>query len=822
MENGIEQIDINKEMQSSYLQYSMSVIVGRALPDVRDGIKPVHRRVLYAMHALSNTYDKPYKKSARIVGDVIGKYHPHGDQAVYDTIVRMAQSFSLRYPLVDGQGNFGSVDGDAPAAQRYTEVRMTKLAQELLEDIAKDTVDWGPNYDDSLQIPLVLPAKIPHLLVNGSSGIAVGMATNIPPHNLAEVVDACLLLIDTPEAGLRELMECIKGPDFPTKAVVSNVAGIAEAYKTGRGSVTLRAVASVEEVRKRQCIVVTEIPYQVNKAKLIESIVSLVRDKKIEGISDILDESSREGMRIVVQVKKAFEPELVLKKLFKYTKMQTSFGVIMLALDDKNQPRLWNLKAMLEAFLLHRKNVVVRRCIFDLKKATQQLHLLEGMHKAVDHIDRVVQIIKASKDTAAAKQDLMQEFQFSEPQVQAILEMRLQRLTGLERSKIETRIKELKIRIEFLRKVLGDETEVYKIIKTELKELRENYGSPRLSKIEADINEIDDEELIQKKSVLVSITNQGRIKRLDSNTYKLQQRGGFGVKGVASEYSADEIVERLFSTHTLADILCISNLGKMHKLKVYKIFETSRTSKGRFITNYLQAQPDEEFRAFLPIESFDQADKNIVFVTRDGMFKKTALSLFANVRSSGINAINLKEGDSVAGVFLCGAKDIILMLTKRGKALCFSQSLVRPMGRSAAGVKSITVEPNTGDGVAEDAVVGAMVFEPGSKESVLVVTEKGYGKRTLVEQFPLKKGRRGLGVIAQKLNDKTGDLVSARLVQDQSEIIVATNSGQSIRIKASGISVLGRNSSGVRLIKLKPGEFVTSVAVVKDVELSST
>ncbi|MCB0341542.1 MAG: DNA gyrase subunit A [Bdellovibrionales bacterium] len=803
--SGITNVDINKEMREAYLQYSMSVIVGRALPDVRDGLKPVHRRVLYAMYDLNNVHNKPYKKSARVVGDVIGKYHPHGDVAVYDTIVRMAQDFSLRYPLVDGQGNFGSIDGDSPAAQRYTEVRMTKMAEELLEDIEKETVAWGPNYDDSLMIPLMLPAKFPNLLVNGSSGIAVGMATNIPPHNLGEVIDGCLAIIEDPDIKLDKLIEIIPGPDFPTAGVVTGTKGIISAYKKGRGVITLRAVSEVVPVKDREMIVISEIPYQVNKARLIESMANLVKDKRVEGISDIRDESSREGMRIVVLLKKGENAQVILNRLYKYTQMQTSFGIIMLALDSRNQPRTWDLKSMLEAFIEHRKDVVTRRCIFDLKKAEARAHILEGLKKALDQIDAIIKTIKGSKEAPIAKQNLMTEFDFSDRQAQAILEMRLQRLTGLEREKVLNELKDILERIEWLKMVLADVREVYKIITQELTEIRANYSDARRTKIESDSEEMDDEDLISREEVIVSITNNGYIKRTPRDQYRVQKRGGKGVKGSGAR--EEDYVWRIFAADTLTTILSISDRGKLYWLKVHRIPLASRISKGRAIANVVNTSSGEKIRAFLPVEKFDNTS-HVIMITEQGIIKRTRLDAFNRPRPSGLIALTIDLDDNLMDAKIGGDQGDIFIATRQGMSIRFNQGDVRSMGRAARGVKAITLGK-------DDRVVGMEAVPKGCDDTILIVTQGGYGKRTPLSEYRTQS-RGGVGIITQKITSKVGEVVGAKMVKETDDVLVTTNEGQAIRMKASDISTVGRNTQGVRLINLKPGEHVTGVAVFNE------
>lgn len=803
--SNLTEVDINKEMREAYLQYSMSVIVGRALPDVRDGLKPVHRRILFSMHELNNTHDKPYKKSARVVGDVIGKYHPHGDMAVYDTIVRMAQDFSLREPLVDGQGNFGSIDGDAAAAPRYTEIRMTALAEELLEDIEKETIPWGPNYDDSLLVPLVLPAKFPNLLVNGSSGIAVGMATNIPPHNLGEVIDGCKALIANPELKIDELIRIIPGPDFPTAAVIAGTHGIQAAYKKGRGVITLKAVAEIETKKDREEIIVTEIPYQVNKAKLIESIADLVKDKKIEGISDIRDESSREGMRIVILLKRNENAQVVLNRLYKFTSLQVSFGIIMLALDARNQPLQFNLKQMLEAFIDHRKDVVTKRCIFELKKAEARAHILEGLKKALDQIEEVIKTIRASKEANIARQALMDKFQFSDKQAQAILEMRLQRLTGLEREKILNELEEVGKQIAWLKKVLSDVKEIYKIINEELTAIKEKFGTPRLTKIESSDEELEDEDLIANEEMIVSMTFSGYIKRIPVDEYRVQKRGGRGLKGAGSR--EEDYVWRFFTADTLTTMLLFSDRGKVYWQKVHRLPQGSRTTKGKAINNVINLSSGEKVRAILPIKEFID-DNFVVLITEKGIIKKTQLSAYSNPRPSGIIALTTDLNDNLIDAKTSSGKSDIFIVTKEGMSIRFDEGDVRAMGRSARGVKGVTLGK-------DDIVIGMEVVDKESQETILIVTEGGYGKRTALPEYRTQS-RGGVGIITQKITDKVGPVVAARAIRDEDEIIITTNEGQAIRMKATDISVLGRNTQGVRLINLKDNEYVTGIALVSE------
>lgn len=805
-QKGITNIDINKEMREAYLQYSMSVIVGRALPDVRDGLKPVHRRVLFAMHELSNTHDKPYKKSARVVGDVIGKYHPHGDNAVYETMVRMAQDFSLRYPLIDGQGNFGSVDGDSAAASRYTEVRMTRLAEEILADIDKETVLFGPNYDDSLEIPLILPAKYPNLLVNGSSGIAVGMATNIPPHNLGEVIDGCIHLIQNPDCGIEELIERIPGPDFPTAGQIAGKEGILQAYRKGRGIITVKAKTEIELKKDHEEIIITELPYQVNKAKLIESIADLVREKTVEGISDIRDESSREGMRAVIVLKRGENASVILNRLFKFTQLQVSFGIIMLALDAKNQPIVFDLKKMLEAFVEHRRDVVTKRCIFELKKAKERAHILEGLKKALDNIDEVIATIKASKEAAIAREAIMAKFAFSERQAIAILEMRLQRLTGLERQKILDELAELVKQIDWLNFVLADVKEIYKIIVAELEDIKKRYSNKRRTEITGDLSDIEDEDLIADEPMVVTVTNTGYIKRISTEEYRVQKRGGKGLKGM--ETREEDYVTDIFTASTKTMLLVFTDKGKVYWCKVHRLPLGSRTSKGKAIANVVNLAAGEKVKAILPVNEFT-ANKHVVMLTEKGIIKKTSLDAFSNPRQAGIIALTTDLEDQVVAVSLSDGQCDIFIATKEGMSIRFNEDDVRSMGRSARGVKGITLSK-------EDAVVAMEVLENNTKDTILMVTTKGYGKRTEVSEYRVQS-RGGVGIITQKTTDKVGNVVGTKKVSPLHELILSTDQGQVIRMKISDISTLGRNTQGVRLINLdEKQEYVKGIAVVED------
>jgi DNA gyrase subunit A len=807
-QKGVTRVDISKEMRTAYLQYSMSVIVGRALPDVRDGLKPVHRRVLFAQNEMNNRPNRPYLKSARVVGDVIGKYHPHGDSAVYDTMVRMAQDFSLRYPLEDGQGNFGSIDGDSPAAMRYTEIRITHLAEELLADLDKETVPFGPNYDDSLEIPHVLPAKFPNLLVNGSSGIAVGMATNIPPHNLGEVIDGCVHLIKNPDCQIEDLMQFIKGPDFPSYGVIAGREGILQAYKKGRGIITLKAVAEIVQVKDREEIVITEIPYQVNKARLVSSMADLVRDKAIEGISDIRDESSREGMRIVVQLKRGENASVVLNRLYKFTQMQVSVGIIMLALDAKNQPVTFDLKGMLEAFVDHRRDVVTRRCIYELRKAQERAHILEGLKKALDHIEEVIKTIRASKEANAAREALMTKFEFSEKQAIAILEMRLQRLTGLERDKIIAELAELQKQIDWLKFVLSDVQEIYKIIIGELEDIRKRYADERRTQITGDLTDLEDEDLIADEEMVVTVTNTGLIKRIAVDEYRTQKRGGKGLKGM--ETKEEDYVTDIFTASTKTMLLVFTDKGKVYWCKVHRLPLGTRTSKGKSLANVVQLSNGENVRAILPVNEFDE-NKYVVMLTEKGVIKKTSLDSFSNPRAAGIIALTTDLEDAVIDVKISDGMSDIFIATSEGMSIRFNEADVRAVGRTARGVKAITLAK-------ADSVVAMEILEKATKDTILMVTSKGYGKRSEVEEYRVQS-RGGVGIITQKTTDKVGMVIGTKKVKADHELILSTDQGQVIRMKISDISILGRNTQGVRLINIdEKEEHVTGVAVVDEPE----
>jgi len=805
MKEALEQIPVNivEEMRTSYLDYAMSVIIGRALPDARDGLKPVHRRVLYAMNELGNTYNKAYKKSARIVGDVIGKYHPHGETAVYDTIVRMVQDFSIRYPLVDGQGNFGSVDGDNPAAMRYTEIRMNRLADELLADIDRDTVDFGPNYDESLKEPLVLPAKFPNLLVNGSSGIAVGMATNIPPHNLSEIIDAVVLLMEKPGATLGELMASVPGPDFPTGGFIYGRSGIRAAYETGRGVVVMRARAAIERLtREREAIVVTEIPFQVNKAKLIERIAELVRDKKLEGVSDLRDESDREGMRIVIELKKEESAQVVLNNLYKLTPMQSSFGIILLAIVN-NQPRWLNLREALTCFIDHRKDVVRRRTIFDLGKAEARAHILEGLTRALDMLDAIIALIRASKEPATAKAGLMVQFEFSAEQAQAILDMRLQRLTGLEREKIASEYQETLKLIASLKEILASEKVLRGVIIEELRELQKGYGDERRTKIVDEEVELTLEDLIAEEDVVITVTHSGYIKRTSASLYRLQGRGGKGRIGMTTR--EEDFIDHVFVASTHSYLLIFTNRGQVYWLKVYEIPDVGTAGKGKAIVNLVNMSKDEKIADIVSVKEFDP-ERYVVMATRDGIVKKTALAEYANPRSSGIIAISVFEEDQLIGCHLTDGSYDVLLATRMGKAVRFSEGDVRDMGRPARGVIGIRLAQG-------DAVVAMCAFK-GVEGQFLTVTERGFGKRTGVEEYPLHR-RGGSGVINVRIGAKNGPVVNTCHVYDDSSVMLITAQGKLIKLYAEDIrNTQTRAAIGVKCIDLDEGDQVASVTVV--------
>lgn len=797
--NKLLDINIEEDMKKSYLDYSMSVIVSRALPDVRDGLKPVHRRILFAMDELGTTPDKPYRKSARIVGDVLGKYHPHGDTSVYDAMVRLAQDFNTRYQLVDGHGNFGSVDGDGAAAMRYTEARMTKLTQEMLRDIGKDTIDFRPNFDETLKEPIVLPSRFPNLLVNGSSGIAVGMATNIPPHNLREVIDGIVILLDDPDTDIDSLMKAIKGPDFPTGAQIMGKEGIKSAYRSGRGKIRLRAVAEIEETNKgRHRIIVSELPYQVIKANLIQKIAEYVRDKRIEGISDLRDESDREGMRIVIELKRDANPNVVLNNLFKHTQLQITFGVIMLALVN-GEPKVLNLKEVLHHYIEHQKEVIVRRTQFDLNKAQERAHIVEGLKIALDHIDEVIRIIRSSKDDSTAKESLMENFGLSEKQSQAILDMRLKRLTGLERDKLEEEYEALIKEINRLKSILASERMVLNIIREELLEIKEKYGDMRKTRIMPSADEINVEDMIEEEDVVITLTHFGYIKRMPEGTYRPQRRGGKGI--IALTTREEDFVEDLFITSTHDTLLFITNKGKVYSLRAYEVPDAGRQAKGTAIINLLNLSSDEKVSSIIPIKEFNK-ECNLVFVTKKGIIKKTSLEQFTNIRKNGIIAIGLREDDELISVKMTDGKRELILVTKKGMAIRFSEDDVREMGRNATGVKAITLND-------DDIVVAMELVEKG--KYLLVISVKGFGKRTSLDEYKTQI-RGGKGLITYNIKDKTGDIVSAKVIYENDEIMMISQSGIIIRLNTNDISAMGRNTQGVTLMKIDEDDKVVAVA----------
>ncbi|SET14541.1 DNA gyrase subunit A [Salinibacillus kushneri] len=800
----VQEVNLNQEMRTSFLDYAMSVIVARALPDVRDGMKPVHRRILYAMHDLGMYADKAYKKSARIVGEVIGKYHPHGDSAVYDAMVRMAQDFNYRYPLVDGHGNFGSVDGDAAAAMRYTEARMSKISMEILRDINKDTIDYIDNYDGTEKEPAVLPARFPNLLVNGASGIAVGMATNIPPHQLGEVIDGVLELSKNPDITIHELMEnYIHGPDFPTGGQILGRRGIRQAYETGKGSITVRAKSEITEMKNgKSSIIVTELPFQVNKAKLIEKIAELVRDKKIDGITDLRDESDREGMRVVIELRKDVNPNVVLNNLYKQTALQTSFGINTLALVD-GEPKILNLKQTLNHYLDHQKVVIKRRTAYELRKAEARAHILEGLRVALDHLDEVISLIRNSKTTDIAREELVNRFELSEKQAQAILDMRLQRLTGLEREKIENEYSDLVKLIGELKAILADEEKVLEIIREELTDIKERYNDERKTEITVGGTDfIEDEDLIPEETIVITLTHKGYIKRLPASTYRTQKRGGRGVQGMGT--NEDDFVEHLLSTSTHNTILFFSNKGKVYKTKGYEIPSFGRTAKGIPIVNVLEVEKGEWINAMISINEFSD-DWYLFFTTEHGISKRTALSQFANIRKGGLRAINLKEDDELISVRLTDGNKQIMIGTKQGYLIRFDEQDVRAMGRTASGVKGITLRDE------EDKVVSMEILDESSQ--VLTVTSKGFGKRTKAEEYRTTN-RGGKGILTCHLTEKNGNVVAVKTVTPEEDLILITESGMLIRMPVEGISETGRNTQGVKLIRLEEGEEVSTIAKI--------
>ena len=799
--NRIIPIDLNSEMQKSFIAYAMTVIINRALPDVRDGLKPVHRRVLYSMSELNLTPDKPHRKCARIVGDVLGKYHPHGDSAVYFSLVRLAQDFSIRHMLVDGHGNFGSVDGDSAAAMRYTEARLSKIAMEMLRDIDKDTVDFYPNFDETLQQPVCLPSRFPNLLVNGSGGIAVGMATNIPPHNLGETIDAVIALIGNPDIEVDELLNYLPGPDFPTGGIISGISGIRHAYRTGRGKIRVRARAEIEPYKEgRDRIIVTEIPYQVNKSALVEKIAELAQEKKIEGISDLRDESDKSGMRIVIDLKRGANANVVLNNLYKHTQMQDTFGIIMLALVD-GEPRILNLKEMLYYYLEHQKDVITRRTRFDLEKAEKRAHIVEGLLRALDNIDEIVNIIKTSADAQAARAGLMERFGFSEVQAQAILDMRLQRLTGLERTKLEAEYAELEKRIEYYNAVLNDPQMVLDIIKEDLLEIKAKYGDPRRTEISHDEQDIDIEELIAEEEMVVTLTHYGYIKRISSDAYRAQRRGGRGVTGLQTR--EEDFVQDLFVTSTHNQLLFFTNKGKVYMKKCYQIPEEGKQAKGMAIVNVLSLDADEKVSAVFPISDFDD-ESNLVMITRMGIIKKTPLSYYTNIRQSGLIAMGIREGDELMGVLKTSGSDKLIIGTRDGMSITFDETDVRPMGRTATGVRAITLRQG-------DQVVDACKINDGSY--VLVVTENGYGKLTSVDEYRVQN-RGGIGIKAITITQKTGPMTGLKVVQGDEDIMLINDANVIIRINSSEISKFGRAAQGVRIMRVDEETKVISMAKI--------
>ena len=801
-------VNIEEQMKSSYIDYSMSVIVSRALPDVRDGLKPVHRRVLYGMHDMGVTSSKAYKKSARIVGDVLGKYHPHGDSSVYDTMVRMAQDWSLRYTLVDGQGNFGSVDGDSPAAMRYTEVRMRKIAEEMLADIDKDTVDWQLNFDDSLKEPTVLPTRIPGLLVNGASGIAVGMATNMPPHNLTESINAINAYIDNDTIEIDELMQHISAPDFPTGGTIYGYEGVRDAFHTGRGRIVLRGKATIEEVRGRECIIVTEIPYQVNKAEMIKKTAELVNDKKIEGISDIRDESDRKGMRVVYILKRDAVPNVVLNKLYKYTQLQSSFSVNNIALVN-GRPEMLNLKDMVKHFVEHRHDVVVRRTEYELRQAEKRAHVLEGLLIAIDNLDAVIKLIRASATVDEAKSGLMTEFKLSDVQAKAILEMRLQKLTGLERDKIKSEYEELMKTIEYLKSILGDKVLRMEIIKDELLEIKEKYGDDRRTDIEFAGGDVSIEDMIPDSEVVITISHAGYIKRTPLTEYKKQNRGGVGSKGASTRDK--DFIEHVYVATNHQYMLFFTELGRCFWMRVYEIPEGSRQSKGRAIQNLINLPQDDKVLAFINVLNLKDEEyinsHHIVMCTKKGVIKKTSLEAYSRPRVNGINAITIREGDTLLEAKLTNGEQDIMLAVRSGKAIRFPEAKVRTMGRSASGVRAITVDHDN------DEVVGMIVVKEGDGFDVMVVSEAGYGKRSSLEDYRITN-RGGKGVKTITVTEKTGELVSLKAVTDEDDLMIITKKGTMIRMGVDTLRVMGRATQGVRLINLRSGDEIASIAKV--------
>ncbi len=792
-------VDIEKEVKKSFLEYSMSVIVSRAIPDVRDGLKPVHRRILYALYDQGMTHDKPHKKSANIVGEVMGKYHPHGDAAIYEAMVKLAQDFAMRYPLVDGHGNFGSIDGDGAAAMRYTESRMSRIAEEMLIDIEKETVDWRPNYDDTRVEPQVLPSRIPNLLINGSSGIAVGMATNIPPHNLSEVVDAITLVIDNPDASVDDIMQVLPGPDFPTAGIIMGTGGIRKAYETGRGTLKVRARYTIEEQRNgKSAIVITEIPYQVNKARLVEKIAELVRDKKIDGIVDLRDESDRRGIRVVIELRRDVNVNVIVNKLLKHTQMEDTFGINMLALVH-GQPMVLGIKDMLRYYIEHRQEVVVRRTQYDLKVARQRLHIVEGLKIALDNLDEVIDLITSSKDREQARNALMERFQLSEEQANAILDMRLVQLTNLERSKLDEEYEELLGRIADFEDILGNPERVFAIIKEDLADIKKKYGDKRRTEISQEISDYNVEDFIEDHEVVITLSNRGYIKRQPLDTYRSQRRGGKGVSATSirtEDYSSDVVV-----TSVLSHVLFFTNQGRVFSSRVYHLPEASRQAKGLPLVNFIDLRPDERVTTLVAARKFDE-NRHMLMITRQGIIKKVALSAFSNIRRSGLIAVNLLPGDELVGAVRVVQGDVVIINTAQGQAILFDEGQVRPMGRTATGVKGISLDPG-------NYVIGIDKYRQGA--DVLIVTERGFGKRVPLEEFRTQN-RGGKGILSIKLSEKTGEVVASKVVSEGDELVILTSEGQMIRLQVEDISIQGRYARGVVLMKLPDDDRIVSIA----------
>lgn len=805
MDNEIQRVvnmDISKEMKKSYIDYAMSVIVSRALPDVRDGLKPVHRRILFDMHELSFGPDKPYRKSARIVGDVLGKFHPHGDSSVYNAMVRMAQDFAIRYQLIDGHGNFGSIDGDSAAAMRYTEARMSKIATELLKDIDKETIDYRPNFDETLQEPVVLPSRFPNLLVNGSNGIAVGMATAIPPHNLSEIIDATLAIIDDADIDIEDLIDIVRGPDFPTGAQIMGSEGIKRGYRTGRGKVIVRAKASIEEIRKdKTAILISEIPYQVNKSKMLEDIANLVRDKKIDGITDLRDESNREGIRVVVELRRDANANVVLNQLYKHTQLQSTFGVNMIALVE-GEPKLLNLKQVLHYYVLHQKDVETRRVQYDLRKAEERAHVLEGLMIALNNIDDMIELIKAAPNPPQAKVSLIEKYALSEIQAQAILDMRLQRLTGLERDKIENEYKDIIALIKSLQEILADEVLLFDIIRKDLLRIKEKYGDPRRTEITINYDEIDIEDMIEDEDVVITLTHSNYIKRTPVDTYAAQKRGGRGKTGVTTK--EEDFVENIYTTRTHDYLLFFTNFGKVYRLKAYQIPESGRVARGTAVVNLIQLDPEEVVTAVIPIKSFESG--YLMLMTKKGIVKRTALNKFDTSRKNGLIAIHLNSDDELISVRETSGADEVIVITSHGMSVRFNENDVREMGRVATGVRGIRL------GLDDEVVCMEIILSDGK---LLIVSENGYGKRTELDEYRIQT-RGGKGIKTYNMNSKTGKVVSARVVKDDEEIMLINSQGVLIRLHVDDISVLGRSTSGVRLMKTNETCCVVSTARIVD------